>query len=71
MQIHIAHTPRRDDRYNLEFIEQSLKYLEDYNDATWSCCEEMVEVDTSHLTKEDMCLAVSTPILELIKNAKQ
>lgn len=61
----------RDDRYNLDFIEQSLRYLEDYNDATWSACEDMVEVDTSTLTKEQMCLAVAAPIMELIHNAKQ
>lgn len=61
----------RKDRYNLEFIEQSLQYLEYYNNMTWGYSNNMVEVNTTDLTKETMCLEVMTPILELIQNAKQ
>lgn len=60
----------RDDRYDLNFIEVSLRYLEDYNDASWGCCSDLVEVDTSDLDKDEMCSLVYKHISEAIANVK-
>lgn len=53
----------RNDRYNADFIKDSLKYLPEYETAARMYSDRFVHVDTTNLSKEDSAVTIREKIV--------